>query len=40
MYYTTLLYEVDVVYYTTYYNDCPTNGYLNNPFHDNLLIHE
>ena len=32
--------EVDVVNNTTYYNYYPTDSHLNNPFHDNLLIHE
>ena len=42
MYYTThyTLPEVDVVHYCTCSYDYQTNGHLNNPFHDNLLIHE
>ena len=40
MYTHTTLPEVDVVYYTTGYNNSPTDAHLNNPFHDNLLIHE
>ena len=40
MYYTTLLPEVDVVNNTTGHNNSQTYSHLDNPFHDNLLIHE
>ena len=42
MYYTThyTLPEVDVVHNCTCYDNSNTDSHLDDPFHDNLLIHE